>query len=78
MLDFYGPLLLVICLIIIQATFVEKGKLGYALTLAVVFTLCIIFLLHNSYWLFLFLLINFFQYNLACVCYFTRPRFKSF
>jgi hypothetical protein len=78
MLDFYGPLLLVIGLIIIQATNAKKGKFASTLIVAILFTFSNIFIFSSSDWLFLLLLVNIYFYLIAVVCYFTRPRFKTF
>ncbi len=78
MLEFYGPLLLVISLIMLQATYVEKGKLAHSLIVAIGFTISIILLFSSTYWLFLLIFINLFLYGMVCVCYFTRSTFKTF
>lgn len=78
MLDFYGPLLLVIGLIIIQATNAIKGKFASTLIVASLFTFSIIFIFSSSDWLFLLILVNIFFHLMAIACYFTRPRFKTF
>lgn len=78
MIEFYGPLLMVIALIMLQATLVEKGKLSYTLIVAILFTFSIIFIFSSFYWLFLLIFINLFLYIMACICYFTRDRFKTF
>ena len=78
MLDFYVPLLLLIALIIIQATYAKKGKLASTLLVAILLTFSNIFIFSSSDWLFLLLLINTYFYIMAGACYFTRPRFETF
>lgn len=78
MLEFYGPLLMVTALVMLQATLTEKGKLAYTFIIAILFTFSIIFIFSSSYWLFLLIFINIFLYIMVCVCYFTRDHFISF
>lgn len=78
MLDFYGPLLLVMGLIMIQATNAKKGKFASSLIVAILFTFSNIFIFSSSDWLFLLLFVNTFFYLMVGACYFTRPRFKTF
>lgn len=78
MLEFYGPLLIVMALVMLQATYAKKGKLAKTIIVAILFSFSVIFLFSNSYWLFLLIFINLILYLLACVCYFTRDRFITF
>ena len=78
MLDFYGPLLVVMAIVMLQATFAQKGKLANTFVVAILFTFSVIFIFSNSYWLFLLIFINLILYLLVCICYFTRDRFITF
>lgn len=78
MLDFYGTLLLIIGLIILQAKNAKKGRFVSTLLLAILFTLSNIFIFADSDGLFLLLFVNTYLYLMMFACYFTRPRFITF
>ena len=78
MLDFYGTLLLIIGLIIIQAINGKKGRFASTLLVAILFSFCNIFIFPDSDGLFLLLFVNTYLYLLMFACYFTRPRFITF
>ena len=78
MINFYGTLLLIMGLIILQATNAKKGKLASTLIVAIFFTICNIFILSSSDGLFLLLFVNTYLYLMVGACYFTRPRFETF
>ena len=78
MFDFYGTLLLIIGLIILQSTNAKKGRFASTLLVAISFSFCNIFIFAGSDGLFLLLFVNTYLYLMAFACYFTRPRFITY
>ena len=78
MLDFYGTLLLLIGVIIIQATNAKKGRFAATLLVAIVFSFSNFFIFADFKGLFLLLFVNTYLYLMMFACYFTRPRFITF
>ena len=69
MLDFYGTLLLLIGVIIIQATNAKKGRFAATFLVAIVFSLSNFFIFANSNALFLPLFVNTYLYLMMIACY---------
>lgn len=78
MLNFYGTLLLIIGVIIIQATNAKKGRFASTLLVAIIFTFSNLFIFSDSDGLAILIFVNTYLYLMTIACYFTRPRFITF
>ena len=74
-MDFYFPILLTIIFAILQSYFCKYGKLTYAATLAILFTVLIrSFFLEYSFLVYM-IFGNFFFYLMVVVTFFTKPSY---